>query len=368
MNQCTVNETLLIFVGDTNLQDRKDPAEAFAQVLPTLRGADMLLGHLEGPLYAPSTDPARPDIPHKARWRHSDPAMVEGLRAAGFAGVSLASNVTYGENAIRSTLETLDEAGIAHCGAGRDYAVARQTAIVERGGVRCGLLSYTSVFWPVGHAAGPNTPGVATLRATTAYQPHPRVLEMPGAPAIVVTTPDPQELAAMQDDVRRLREQADIVLVSCHWGVSSSQVIQDYQRVVGRAAIAAGADAVFGHHPHVVQAIEVYQGQPIFYSLGNFAFDWEKMRGRNLDGLLIRCILRDRRLRQVSFVPVRRNAENLVCLLPPSNVGGREIAEQVIALSQEFGTQFIRQKGEVIVGGIADPADEYLCERVNTAP
>ncbi|GAB4458578.1 MAG: CapA family protein [Armatimonadaceae bacterium] len=342
---------LLLFTGDTNLQNRTDPATAFTHVLPTLKDADFLLGHLEGPLSPPSSDPTVPDIPHKPGWRHSDPAMVQALVAAGYAAVSLASNVTYGAEAIRSTLATLDAAGIAHCGAGLDYESARHPAIVERDGVRVGLLSYTSVFWPVGHAAGAGTPGVATIRATTAYQPHHRVQEMPGAPAIVVTTPDPEQLTAMEEDVRRLRQEVDVLIVSCHWGVSSSPVVQDYQRAVGRAAIAAGADVVFGHHPHVFQGIEVFQGRPIFYSLGNFAFDWTKMHGRRLDGLLIRGTIEDGRLRQVSFVPARRDPENLIRLHTPETPEGREMVAQMVALSDEFGTKLLPGESEVVVDG-----------------
>lgn len=346
----------LLLAGDTNLQDRRDPADAFRHVLPTLRAADALFGQLEGPLSPPSDDPAAPDIPHKAGWRHSDPAMVAGLTAAGFAAVGCASNVTYGARAILTSLATLDAAGIAHCGAGRTLLEARQPAIVERRGVRLGFLSYTSVFWPVGHAAGPDRPGVATVRATTAYQPHPRTLEMPGAPPLVVTAPDAGELAALVEDVRRLRERADVVVVSCHWGVSGSDEIADYQRAVGRAAIAAGADLVIGHHPHVLQAIEVWRGRPIFYSLGNFAFDWAKMRGRHLDGLLVRCLIRDRRPARVSFVPARRDGENSIALLDPAAGAGREIVERVRDLSTGTGVALSLEDAEVAVGGVGEGA------------
>ena len=160
---------------------------------------DLLFGQLESPLSTPSSDPANPDIPHKYLWRHSHPEMVKGLEAAGFAAVSCASNVTYGSEAILNSLSTLDSAGIGHCGAGRNLEESRRPALIERGGVRFGFLSYTSVFWPVGHAAGPDAAGVTTIKAATAYQPGPRALEMPGAPPLIVTTPDQAELEAMAD-------------------------------------------------------------------------------------------------------------------------------------------------------------------------
>lgn len=344
--------TTLMLVGDTNVQNRDDPADAFKLILPTLRCADVLFGHLEGPLSLPSADPRVLDIPHKPLWRHSDPAMVQGFQAAGFAAMSCASNVTYPAKAARDTIATLEAAGIQPCGVGCNVREAHRPAIVERDGATFGLLSYTSVFWPVGHAAGENEPGVATLKAYTSYQPGRRALEMPGAPPIVVTIPDEQELKAMEEDVRRLRRQVDLVVVSCHWGVSSSHQVADYQRVIGRAAIRAGADIVFGHHPHVIQEIEVYHGRPIFYSMGNFAFDWAKMRGRNQEGLLVRCLVRNKRVVEVTFVPVRRNEDNLIRVLSPKDRQVQALIENVFTASSHNGTELRVEGTEVVVEGI----------------
>lgn len=339
----------LILVGETNIQERENPVDAFRYVLPMLKSADVLFGHLEAPLTQPSQDPALPDIPHKDGWRHSSSDMVEAFSAAGFAAVSLASNVMYGRQAIWDTIETLDRAGIQHCGAGRNLEEARKPAIVLSRGVRFGFLSYTSVFWPVGHAAGANTPGVATVRAYTAYQPSRRTLEMPGAPPIVITWADPTELQTMEMDIRALRDLVDIVVVSMHWGISSSNQMIDYQREVGQAAIRAGADLVMGHHPHCPQGIEIVEGRPIFYSLGNFAFDWYKMRGRNLEGMLLKCTIRQRILERVAFVPVRRNQENLVEILDPSQEPGNTIVDQVRELSAAYGTTLTTADNEVVV-------------------
>ncbi len=350
------NTLTLLFAGDTNLQQRDDPASAFQHVLPTLRGADVLLGQLEGPFSPPSTDPARPDIPHKQGWRHADPSQVQGLVAAGFDAVSCASNVTFGHDAVRSSMQTLSEAGIAFCGMGRNRDEAHRPAIVEhtneRGGVHIGMLSYTSVFWPVGHAATDDAPGVATIRATTSYQPHRRTLEMPGVPPLVITTPDGEELRVMQNDVAELRERVDFVVASCHWGVSSSEQPTDYQRIIAHAAIEAGADLVVGHHPHVLQEIELYNGRPIFYSVGNFAFDWAKMRGRHLDGLLVRCTLDGGRLAGVSFLPVRRDAQNLITPHKPGDAAGAEIIERVRRLSAANNITFSIGESDVMLCGI----------------
>ena len=331
-----------IGVGDVNLQHRADPAAAFSRVASELAGADVLYGNLEGPL-AGAGDPC--PIPHKRGWVHSDPAMVTGLQAAGFAFMSCASNVSYPPSAALRSLAVLDQHAIAHAGAGRTLAEARRPAIVERRGLRFGLLSYTSVFWPHGHAAGPDRPGVATLRVTTAYEPGARVLEMPGAAPIVRTTPDPGELAALVDDIEQVRPAVDLLVVAMHWGISGSSELAEYQRTAGHAAIDAGADLVLGAHPHVPQGIEVRSraGRPtpgiICYSLGNFTFDWPAMRER-ADGVLLRCLLDPHRRAPVhlSCVPVGRNHTGQPEPLSPQAEPGREVAQAVASLSEPLGT------------------------------
>ncbi|MFY9239452.1 MAG: CapA family protein [Roseovarius sp.] len=75
-----------------------------------------------------------------------------------------------------------------------------------------------------------------------------------------------------KDDITRLREQVDVVLVSFHMGVHYiPELIADYQFEIGRAAIDCGADAVFGAHAHLPKGIEVYKGKVIFHGMHNFA-------------------------------------------------------------------------------------------------
>lgn len=76
----------------------------------------------------------------------------------------------------------------------------------------------------------------------------------------------------VHDDISRIRPQVDYVMVSFHWGKEASGRVQPYQQQAAHTAIDAGADAVIGHHPHVLQGVERYKQGIIFYSLGNFAF------------------------------------------------------------------------------------------------
>lgn len=71
----------------------------------------------------------------------------------------------------------------------------------------------------------------------------------------------------------KMAEENDYVIVSVHWGEEYKVHQNNHQEELGHMFVDAGADAVIGHHPHVVQPMEMYNGKPIFYSLGNFVFD-----------------------------------------------------------------------------------------------
>jgi poly-gamma-glutamate capsule biosynthesis protein CapA/YwtB (metallophosphatase superfamily) len=159
---------------------------------------------------------------------------------------------------------------------GDDIEEARKPAIFERDGTRIAFLGYCSVS-PKSYYAVPGRAGVAPMRAITHYEP----LEddQPGTPCKIMTWPLKRDLDALVADVERVRPHVDIVVVSLHWGIHHLRgQIADYQPAVPRAAIDAGADIILGHHPHIVKGIEVYRGKGIFYSIGDFARDFNQDR------------------------------------------------------------------------------------------
>jgi poly-gamma-glutamate capsule biosynthesis protein CapA/YwtB (metallophosphatase superfamily) len=91
-------------------------------------------------------------------------------------------------------------------------------------------------------------------------------------PAKVVNVIDREDLAVVWEEVCRTKEHADAVVVSFHWGVAYRD-LAPYQPELAHAVTEAGADLVVGHHAHILQGVEIYQGVPIFYSLSNFVFD-----------------------------------------------------------------------------------------------
>ena len=201
------------------------------------------------------------------------PAMASAVRSAGISAMSFAGNhcLDYGYIALQDTIEHAAAAGIRLFGAGMNLETARAPVIVTVAGLRIALLAANAIL-PEGYAADAHTPGCAPLRAHTVYEQIEH--DQPGTPARTRTFAHRTDLTALIDSVRSARDQADQVLVSLHWGIHMVPVtLADYQIEVAHAVIDAGAQAVIGHHPHVLKGIEIYRGCPIFYSLGNFAIE-----------------------------------------------------------------------------------------------
>lgn len=246
---------------------------------------------------------------------------AEALRWVGVDGVSLANNhiLDYGVEAMLDTFAALDAARIAWAGAGVDEASAYAPVLYDCDGLVVAFLAFGDLA-PVPPAyyelwtAGPGKPGTATLR------PRQKLL----------------------DAISGAREVAHVVIVSFHWGYEYQEAGIEQQQL-GRAAIDAGADLVFGHHPHVPQPVEIYRGRPILYSMGNLVFHPFQPRARDMLAAIVR------------FAPDEGSAEGryapvTVELHPLYNDGGRTITstgEQAAGLlanlaarSRLFGTHF----------------------------
>ena len=82
----------------------------------------------------------------------------------------------------------------------------------------------------------------------------------------------------------------------------------------------------------MLQAVEVYQGKPVLYCVGNFAMDWIRM-SPNKDGLVARVVVDHKRVARVSLVPLTRDAQNNVLMLNPAEGDGAKLIEKVQSLS-----------------------------------
>jgi poly-gamma-glutamate synthesis protein (capsule biosynthesis protein) len=256
------------------------------------------------------------------------PRMASIFTDCGFDIVSLASNhaMDWGADALNDTIALFRERGMQTIGAGRNLREARRPAIVERNGVRIAMLAYCSIL-QTGYAAGPDSTGIAPLRAHTYYEPFDY---QAGVPPRVVTVPYEEDLAGMVEDIVEAKKSAHAVVLSLHWGIHFiPRVIADYQVAVAKAAFEAGASLILGHHAHTPKAIGVYGGKTCFYSLSNFimsstaktpeqAAEFMKRYGVVMDpdyphlaygadakrSLIAKAVLTREGVQRVSFLPV----------------------------------------------------------------
>jgi poly-gamma-glutamate synthesis protein (capsule biosynthesis protein) len=248
----------------------------FDHVADALRRAAVTFGNCEWP-YAEQVGDTHPVEEHLNNlidegdlFLPGDPASVRLIGRSGFDVMSFANNhcLHAGYRAFLRTMELLRESGVQPAGGGRNLEEALAPVIVERDDARVAFIACTSAMLP-GTQAGRRTAGVAPLRRHSYFE-NP-AWEMLGIAPDIRTLVNRDDLAAVCTRIRAVRDRADIVVISCHWGfVEERTAIGAYQREAAHAFIEAGADLIFGHGPLTTRGIEMYQGKAIFYSLGKF--------------------------------------------------------------------------------------------------
>lgn len=259
--------TIVLACGDVAVC-RADCASMFTGCRAALQHADLCIAQLEAPI---SERGAK--VPNARLAMRAPIASARAMREAGIDVVSCAGNhcLDFGYEALSDTLLHLREAGLQACGAGETLDGALDPAYCAAGGRRVALIAASSIL-PEGYAAQPDKPGCAPLRAFTVYEPIEP--DQPGTAPHTRSFPHEGDLAALVERIRRARAVADWVLVSLHWGIHMVPfALAEYQRTAAHALIDAGADAILGHHPHLLKGVELYRGRPVFYSLGNFAIE-----------------------------------------------------------------------------------------------
>jgi poly-gamma-glutamate synthesis protein (capsule biosynthesis protein) len=247
-----------LWVGDVMLGRRvgqqiaaaSDPNLPFSGTADRLRAADLTVGNLECTL-------SRNGRPTQGGDSFgADASSLAGMRDAGFDVLVLANNHLgdYGDQALRETLGTVRSSGLAPVGAGETLAAALQPAVVERKGVRFGVLAFNAI--------GETPAASSTSAGALSVRMPPRTGPL-----------SEEDLARVTDAIRGLRARADVVVVYPHWGTQYVHDPVPAQREVGQRLVEAGATAVIGSHPHWVQGLDLHQGRLIAHSLGNFVFD-----------------------------------------------------------------------------------------------
>jgi poly-gamma-glutamate synthesis protein (capsule biosynthesis protein) len=292
--------------------ERFGPAYPWGDVTPLLARADLSIVNLECVIATCGRPWTRwPKVFHF----RADTVAIDALKLAGIDCVTLANNhvLDFEEPALFEMLDLLDQAGIAHTGAGRNLDEARRPAVLEAGGLRVGVVAFTD-----------NEPGWAATASS------------PGTSYIPIELSE-QSLGPVREAIAHARAQkADVVLVALHWGPNMVQRPTDTFRDFAHRVIEAGADVLLGHSAHVFQGIEIERGRPIIYDAGDFVDDYAvDPELRNDWGLLFRLEVEPAGVRRIELTPVLISA----CQVRQATGHERqEIARRMERLSREMGT------------------------------
>ena len=229
----------LLAVGDV-LMDRTEHAgvDPFEHIQPALASADIAVINAEMAI----SDRGTP-VGKQYEFR-APPSAARRIADAGVDVANRANNHArdFGPVALMDTVELLEAAGVVALGAGADDAEAYRYRLVNAGGMATVAFVGVSHILPWGFTAAPDHPGVASR------------LDLP----------------RVYETVRAASGEADVVIAVVHWGIERDTCPNAVQREVAGALLDAGADAVIGHHPHVLQPVEFGDGKLVAYSLGNF--------------------------------------------------------------------------------------------------
>jgi poly-gamma-glutamate capsule biosynthesis protein CapA/YwtB (metallophosphatase superfamily) len=282
----------------------------------------------------------------------SKPETVAGLQALGVDAAMLGNNHIrdWLDEGVTETMAALDDAGVPHVGASDDDDLAHQPLILEKTGVRVGVLSWATMdgaavndryakdgdpvssdperaweyearlwsfsggtwtvpaqmrrigtAWSMFDAAEPDlSDDEATMAWNSLEAVYPELQDYVahrghGGAAKWVTADATDRIAALADEV-------DVVVVQVHTGAEFWDAPSDRAAEVAHAAIDAGADIVITHHPHVVQGAEWYKGKLIVHSLGNLVFDQDHFI--TFPSAFLRTVWEGDQLLEARFVPL----------------------------------------------------------------
>ncbi|HEY4632576.1 MAG TPA: CapA family protein, partial [Candidatus Limnocylindrales bacterium] len=238
-----------------------------------------------------------------------DPALLVGLQHAGIDVVTIANNHigNADPDGVTETIRHLDALGIAHVGAGRDDATARAPAWFDIAGQRIALFGYDAVR-PADNATAKQAGSAGLVSAN------------------------------YRADIASAREAgADVVVVLPHWGVEYTAVPTSEQRGHAQALAAAGTTVILGSHSHPAGAMELIDGRPVLYSLGNLIFDLTRSE-ETVEGLIVEITFVGARPTQIRLHPTV-----MVDLVQPNLL--ETSADGAVVIER------VRDASEALVGG-----------------
>jgi poly-gamma-glutamate synthesis protein (capsule biosynthesis protein) len=309
-----LKEFSLVATGDSliTLKQSVYSEPEYIRLLKLIREADCAFTNLEMNLHDYGLD-CYPAAECGGTYTRADPQLLEDLLWMGFDLFSTANNhsLDYMYGGLLETIRHLKKHNIPYAGTGRNLAEARAPAYLDTSNGRVGLISACSTFANFGRAGEQRRdikgrPGLNPLRYLSWYEAKsetikklkevekelnlPKVLQAPdsyhfmrtkyveGESPGLRTQPHPWDLKGNLESIKDASKQADWVLFTLHAHEgkhNDSEKPAEFIEEFARAAIDEGSHCFIGHGHHAMRGIEIRNGKPIFYCLGNFIFQNE---------------------------------------------------------------------------------------------
>lgn len=298
---------------------RKDAMSyPFSKVAPEIKGIGFC--NLEAPISGREVQPFSDK--DEIFYFSSPPGSEEIVKYAGFDVVSLANNhiKDCGVEGMFETAERIRKLNIAPAGIGKNLDEALKPVYLWHRGTRIALFAFNNVV-PRSVWAGPSRAGAAG-----------------GSDELLVAA------------VRKVRDEADAVVVSIHWG---QEVTSDYpvqqpeaeQVALGHKLIDAGVSCIIGHQSHGLGPVEIYKNGIIFYSLGDFVFAGRHSAAHRTS-MIVRVSLSEKGVESYTLIPVNINpleVDYSPVILSARN--GAPVIDRVLSERDSRYMDYYEQKG-----------------------
>lgn len=305
-------EIVIGFAGDTMLGrlvntyiEQMSYTYPWGNVLPILKKNDINIINLETTLTKSDTK-----IPKVFNFK-ATPEKVKALQEANIHIVNLANNhiLDFDIEGLIETIHTLDNAKIKHVGAGINRQAAKKPVIIEKHGIKIGIIGYTD--YPSEWQATENKPGTNFITIG--------------------------DIEKIKQDIKHIKEKTDFLIVSIHWGPNMRQKPSKAFIDFAHQMIDAGVDIIHGHSAHIFQGIEIYKNKLIMYDTGDFVDDYHiDPILRNDQSFLYLVMLNKTGIKKIKLIPLIIDNMQVNRAKGPNK---KEIINKIKQLSQEFGTK-----------------------------
>ena len=275
----------------------------FRSIAPYFKSSDFGFVNLESPLTYGGDPQGWKDVIIKG-----NPALAPAMAKSGINVVTMANNHAgdMGDSGLLDSFKYCKKAGITVVGAGKNLKAAQAGAVLKtKDGAKTAFLGFSDVL-PLGYPATSGSPG---------------------------TSPGRADINAVKANIRAAAKKADYVFVGWHWNLEYKRAPSYLESSEGKAAVDAGADIVFAHHPHLLDGVQAYHGGLICYSLGNLVFGG--FSGETAQTVLVKATVTPHAI-DAKLIPVQISGSGVPTVATGST--GLSILQRVQSLSAALGT------------------------------